>query len=488
MRFKCWSFFAASLVTAGFSASIALTPDALAVVPMQDNPVFTTPVPEEQKLGPDPAKPFTKGVVTDNTDYPADQAIPKVGEIKFDGNRFYRDSVIEGQLKSLLDKQGESLDKAELERSLVRINKQNPYKLKATIQKGSEPDTTDIYLDVYERLPWQVTTTLDNQGRPGIGGLRGGVGFTNESVLGYGDKFSVQYLQGRDANYVGGSYDFPINRSGGTLGLISEFSHNETDPEGSVPMTYGEHFSLGLKYTQPFDKARMWTGDIGFMGRHVNVNGTHPDPRFVFAGLKFNKPDKYGQSLVYLQSFLGEQWVGGDSRFWRVRGQGTRSFNLPKDNKLVFRTAAQYSPDALPAVQMFPLAGAYGVRGFSEGMLYGDSGLFASVEHYWPIPFLGRVNPDLSARLRGVSFFDYGHGWLRNSRAVADHGTDIMATGVGLRYKLNQYLQGFMDVAWGLGSPDNFTSQNWGGTEINPSARIHFGIRSDLLSKDYTKI
>lgn len=118
--------------------------------------------------------------------------------------------------------------------------------------------------------------------------------------------------------------------------------------------------------------------------------------------------------------------------------------------------------------------------------MYGDSGIVTNIKHHWPIPFLARSNPRLSKRMRGVTFFDFGHGWLRSTRNLPVSETTLISAGIGLRYPLTHYLQGFMDFAWWIGNYDNFAGQNFADPEIQPSTRIHFGIRSDLLSQPYT--
>src|SRR5262249_49805919 len=109
-------------------------------------------------------------------------------------------------------------------------------------------------------------------------------------------------------------------------------------------------------------------------------------------------------------------------------------------------------------------------------------GYFLSLEDRFPIPFLSKASPWLSDRLRGAVFFDVGQAWtsIHSSRFNAGNSnkfsnTFLMGTGFGLRYRLTRLLTGFIDVGFGL--------VDRSALEVNaqPTARIHFGIRTDLL-------
>jgi len=458
---------------------LAATAAWYVAAPLQDNPVFTTPTMAEIELGKKDG--FAKDLVTGASDGQS------LGTIDFSGNHYFHNYPVEQQISRLKDKGDGLLAPGQLEKSLAMLNKQNTFKLKATVSPNAQTGKSDIHLDVYERQPLQLTTTFDNQGRPRIGTYRGAIQLTNESFFGYGDKLQLQYMGAEDTNYLQGSYDVPINRRGGTVGMLGEFTHVDVN---LMPVDrIGQHYAVGLRWVQPWDQKREWTTDLGVMARHINLNGVHADPRFVFAGLKWNHPDKLGSTMAYAQTFLGNnEWFGGDSRFWRVRGTLNRTFNLPWENqKLVLKAQGQYTPDALIPVQMFPLAGEYGVRGYSEGFLYGDSGYTVTAEHHWPVPFLKRINPDLNARVRGVTFVDAGQGFLRGTRHKAVGDTFLLSAGLGLRARLYQQFQGFVDFAWRIGSNDNFAWQNLGTGSTDPSFRIHFGIRSDWMDKSYKK-
>jgi len=470
--------------------------NAEAQITIQSNPVFSTPtpLPADQTLGPT-AKPFEGGVI----EFDASKKEVKfdepetvtLGEINFDGNKYHRDFVIRQYLKPISKKEGESIDIKTLEDEIKRINAQNKFKLQGHITHNAETGSDDINFDVYEQQPWQLSLTADNQGSPGVGLWRGAAQLNNENLLGIGDSLSLQYLGSARTQRAVADYAFPFNRWGGKVSFKYVFQRLDYDlmlPSDSQPRTIGIDNAWVLTVEQPIDKNKVWTPYYSTLWRHVTIDRNHvqivkADPRPVAFGLKFNKKDKYGNTFIDAASIVGSDWAGGDSKFWRFNAVGRREFNLPKKNRLVIRGIFQQSPDAMPPVQDIVFGGAYSVRGFSERLIVADRGHQFNVEHFWPVPFLGKVAPKLKDRVQGVTFFDFAQGWIDNSNtryvATSSERTLLMSVGAGLRFKLNQYMQGFVDAGFPLVDRNDleFVAQ--------PDFRVHFGFRSNLLNKPW---
>ena len=471
---------------------VLMNAPASAQLNIQSNPVFSTPLPKEQKLGPKP-KPF-EGTVTFDETAPKDKEI-NLGDIEFEGNHYYNDWTVKRYLKPLRKQQGELLNREKLEAAIADINKTSKFKVKATLSEGDASGETDVHLDVYEKQPWQVSLTADNQGRPGVGMYRGGLQVVNDSLLGFGDTLKVQYTGAARSHRVMADYILPVNRRGGKL--LFKYIHQALNYDKRLiagnPRQIGKDNAWVLKYIQPLDKKKHWTAWTGFLWRHATLDRADTrilkaDPRPWMLGLKYQKPDKWGKTQLGAASIVGSDWFGGDSKFWRAKLNAKRVFKLPKKQKVVLRALAQFSPDPMPPVQQFPIGGVYTVRGYTEGLFNGDQGHWYSAEYHTPIPLLSKVLPWVADHTRLVGFVDFGQTWQDASGGRFRPGvsndskmTTLLSTGFGLRYRLSQYLQGFVDAGWGLGNPN--------APEINnrPTARVHFGIRSTLLKKPWKK-
>ncbi len=413
----------------------------------------------------------------------------KVGKVYVSGNRFYRTNAILRQLS--LDP-GQPFNIRDLEQELNRSNKFNNYRLKATLSPGENPGETDVKLNVSERQPWQISPTFDNQGRPGIGMYRGGVELTNDSLFGYGDRLTTRFI-GASGTAVGlGSYFVPLNGRGDEIGISYGISHVDVDLPGVPNDIDGTAHNLGFIFSHPFDEERRWIGDIGINGRRIinrldGVTTNADDIRSIQAGLNYDNTDRIGRTFLRLQTSVGLGFLGGEHSFWKGEAFLNRIFRLSENNTLLIRAYGQITPNALPIAEAFQIGGAYSVRGYNEGFLIGDRGYNISIEDRFPLPFLRAISPWLAERLQGAAFFDIGQVWIDsdNDRFVGISALNddnlLMGAGVGLRARLSQYLQGFVDFGFGLINHDDREGLGQG----QPTMRIHFGVRSNLLAEDY---
>lgn len=415
-----------------------------------------------------------------------------VGQIAIEGNRFYNTRVIG---RNLTQKPGQLLNFRKLERDLNSTNRFNDgYKVKAFLSAGQKPGETNLKLKVAERQPLQISPTFDNQGRYTIGLYRAGVEVRNDSLLTLGDQFRVRWLRANGLQMASGSYSLPLNRFGTELNSNFGYSHVNIDLRlQNQPLITGDSYTYGLSLTQPLDKNRTWTLDGGVLWQRTSssyesqlVRGSIQEVHALQTGLNFDHADRWGRTFNRVQNTFGIRGAGSNTSFWKLENYFNRVVVLPKNNLLLIRGYAQWTPDALPSIQQFQLGGANSVRGFTEGVLIGDRGFNVGIEHRFPIPGLHYVSPWLSQRVQGAWFYDYGRVWRDSSSryfnrqtAYLPQYTLLQGLGVGVRAQLSRYLQGFVDVGFGLGNRSGIEPK------VQPTARVHIGVRSDLFPSDY---
>lgn len=411
----------------------------------------------------------------------------KVGNISITGNRFYKAWLIE---RSLDAKSEKPLNVKALQASANISNQFNNFQVKTvTLVPNEETGKTDIQLSVSDREPWQISPTFDNQGRPYIGTYREGVELSDQNLLGLGDRLSSRYIHGAGTDAVQLGYNLPLDGRGDELGFIYTFNHvnvdlnrlHQPDNDASTP-------AFGPSLTIPITKNRSLVSDFSFImrrsGNFLNDTKTSQfNTHFFNTGLTYNKPDPWGRTTLRYQISAGQTSSNKGNVIWRHEILLNRIQKMPLHNTLLLRGDVVMATDRLPTSQTLQLGGAYSVRGYTEGLILGDRGFLVNVEDRWPIPFLHSVSPWLADRLQGAAFFDIGQAWLDHANTRFRPGvsnrtgnTLLMGTGVGLRYRLNQYLMGFADLGIGLVNRQNL--------ELNaqPSVRVHFGVRTDLLS------
>lgn len=415
-----------------------------------------------------------------------------VGDMEVTGNKYFKAKVIASRIQ---EEPGDPLNIPALEKELLRINRTEPYRLKASLTPGARTGETNLQLEVKEQQPFQVALLADNSGRPGIGTYRYGVELMDRNVTGRGDRFTTRWMMGAGQQLASAGYTLPVNRRGGEVSGLFGFSHVNVDLASlgvkNQPSLVGNAYNYSLLYSQPFDRDRVWVGDIGLNARRATsfYDGEKTrsnDVRSLSLGLNFDKYDRLGRTFARVQTSFAPEILGANTHFFKLENYVTRVTRLPKNNLLIVRGYSQYSPDALPPIEQFQLGGINSVRGYSQGLLLGDKGYSINAEWRWPIPMLSHVNPWLDQRLQGAFFFDYGQTWLNRKNPFYISGvsntskrTSLMSAGVGLRAHLTDYLQGYADLGFGL--------LNRGDVEPNaqPTVRVHFGVRSELLSNDY---
>lgn len=415
-----------------------------------------------------------------------------IGDMEVTGNKYFKAKVIANRIA---EKPGDPLNIPKLEKELLRINRTEPFKLKASLEPGERTGETKIRLDVKEQQPYQVAFTFDNAGRPGIGTYRTGVEVQDRNVTGHGDRFNARYMIGAGQQIASTSYTLPMGSHGTEVSGLFGFSHVNVDLASlgirNQPELVGNTYNYGLLISQPLDKERTWVADLGLNARRASSffdgdkTGT-TDVRSLALGLNFDKYDRYGRTFSRIQTTFAPQWLGANTSFFKLDNYFTRVTRLPKNNLLILRGYSQYSPGALPPIEQFQLGGINSVRGYTQGLLLGDRGYSLGAEWRWPIPMLSQVSPWMGERVQGAFFFDYGQAWLDKSNRYFIAGvsnsrnrTSLMSAGVGLRAHLSDYLQGYADLAFGLLDRKDVEPN------AQPTVRVHFGVRSEMLPNDY---
>jgi len=415
----------------------------------------------------------------------------RVGKISIEGAHFYRARLVKNALSQ---KPNQLLNFKALEGDLNSINRLNDgYKVKAFLTAGDGPGRTDLHVRMAEKQPLQISGVADNQGRPFIGIYRGGVDLKSDSLTGNGDRLSTSWRANSNMQVAMGTYTIPLNRFGTELSLNGAFSHvNVVLPVKDPPNIVGKSLTTSVTLSQPLDRERRLVLDSSLMWSRVHSlfdgdQTSFTDVRALQTGLSFNHYDRWGRTFNRLQSTVAAGGIGSTTQFWKVENYFNRLIYLPKNNLLILRGSAQLTPDALPSSQQFQIGGANTVRGFTEGLLIGDRGVNFGIEHRFPIPGLRKLNPWIGSRLQMAWFYDYGRVWLDHSNpnyvkgvSTLPQRTLLQGVGFGFRMQLTRLMQGFVDFGFGLENRNSVEPLHH-----QPTARVHFGIRTDLLPDTY---
>lgn len=403
----------------------------------------------------------------------------KLGEITIENSKYTRPSFFDGKINL---EEGELLDLNRLEKDIIKLNKYNNTDVSVVLQPGQAFGTTDLIVKENDQFPFHLTGTFDNIGRETIGVLRGGVAATHDSVFGFRDQFTAGYARAKTTNLAYSSYSVPIGDYG--TRLVGTFSYTDlkinSGPFKQFNIT-GNSFNYGGYITHPFYVGKKLTidGDIGVNFKQVTTFfDKNPilknQIRSLTTGINFEYRDNHGRWLSRHAFVNGLDILGGSEKFFKYNGYAARVHNFGHGIYGILTGMTQLTDDALPPIEQFQLGGNSSVRGYSEGLLLGDSGYLFSGELRFPIPVLPeKVGPlKVRDRIKAVVFCDHGGTFPDDGGFTSPNAKDYLTSvGVGLRAYLTDLLVARLD--WGFGLGQRETPQ--------PTARFHFGLQSSLI-------
>jgi len=402
----------------------------------------------------------------------------KIGSIDVKGNKYTRDSYI-------LDKFDEPdtfLNIETLEKDIIEFNNNNDIKLKGKIKAGKSYAKTDILLEAYEPNPFHVVPIFDNTGRETIGILKGGIALAHDSLFGYRDQLTVgtNLAHGTTAAYT--SYSFPVGNKGTRLNGLFSYNHIKIiDGEFKSLKVTGNSFVYGLNVSHPFisNKIVKLYGNIGV---NFKESETYFDKHLTFdtpvktlnTGFNVEINDNFGVWHTE-HNFINGIDGHANKAFFKYEGSIYRVQKLPKDIIGLFKVGTQLTPhDDLPSLEQFQIGGSTSVRGFSEGLLAGNSGYFGSAEFIVPIPFLPEnlCKLPLKKLIKGTFFIDHGAAYPYKSEGRCANQYDYLTSvGMGLRINFSNYVSGVLGWGYGLGRRE----------ADQPTARFHFSLQANPL-------
>ena len=397
------------------------------------------------------------------------------GEVEIKGNRYFKTSLLRGKIPL---KKGEPFNYNSLKKGLTELNKQPDRNARAVLVPGKEPRTTDLVLEVKDRLPIHAGFTYDNLGSRYINKNRYGVNLSHNNLLGFDDKLSTQFQLGQSGRYFleGFNYGLPVGRSwevGGSA-FLSQVKLGKELAEYNVrgkSKTYGlyaknafiDKDNFDLSFNFGFDYKDMLNSSQGAVTSHDRLS-------VVKLGSDIDMADQFGRTLSTYEvdggipNFMGSMnskdtdasTRGAGGKFVKHTVNILRLQRLPFGTNLLWKNQMQISPYTLPSVEQFQIGGMANVRGYAPAEAVGDSGYATTFEWslpVYPIPKQIRVpysKATLYDALRVAVFYDAANSHLRQPAAGAKKNTTLSSVGCGVRFNLPEDFSMRVDFAWPL--------------------------------------
>ena len=417
----------------------------------------------------------------------------RVGKVRAEGNRWFGDKLLVGGTRFVAgDPISSSLAAAELE----WLN-HNPFRAVDLIYTpGASIGETDLVLKVNDRLPVRVFAGVENTGIDLIGRERMLYGVNYGNLWGLDHQVAYQFTSGFDVETLQAhslTYSAPLPWRH-TLRFFGAYTKSAADQViGGIPVLLnGEGWQGGMRYNIPLPGTGAFRHDLelGFDYKHstndlefggIRAVGNATEIFQFAAAYRSSLRDKFGVTRLRANVFFSPgKWntlngdqafqavrVGAESTYWLGQFEAERLTRLPGDFSLWLRGGYQWANGSLLPSEQWYIGGYSSVRGYAERAVGGDEGLVINAELRSPALKPMRL---LGSKVSGgdlqlLAFWDYGMSTSRSLLPLETDGTELMSTGVGLRYTLGTHVSLRFDYGWQL--RDN---------RDNESSRAHFGV------------
>ncbi|MFA6217713.1 MAG: ShlB/FhaC/HecB family hemolysin secretion/activation protein [Candidatus Omnitrophota bacterium] len=400
----------------------------------------------------------------------------KLGTMEIKGNKYFKTSLLEKRINVSHDGY---FDYSALQRSLVYINEHPDRNAKAVIVPGKTPGTTDVVIDVTDRLPLHAGFTYDNYASRYLERNRYSLFFENNNLLGFDDKLYVKVSeaesgrmhlqQGRYSAFIQDDFEIGAYMVNSRTELGKEFK--DLDAMGKAQI-YGIFLNNQIIRKDNFD-LRLTTGfDYKNIKNYLSGSQTSKDMvRLLKLGLDADITDTWGRTIINpeigqgLPDFMGgmddkdpgASRAGAGGKFTKLNFNLYRLQALPYSTTLLWKNNGQFTNNALVASEQFQIGGPISVRGYGPAEFSGDRGFYSSPELSFPIyglsknfkvPFSDVAMYDAN---RLVLFYDWATTRLETPQAGEKKNETIRGWGFGWRFTLKDNLSCRVELGYPLG-------------------------------------
>jgi hemolysin activation/secretion protein len=399
----------------------------------------------------------------------------KIGVIKIVGNKYYSTKFIQSYFEPFSK---DCLNYNRFLKALLLLNENTDLSAGVLFEKGEEPGTADLIVQVSDKRPIHLSFNENNYGRDLTTNSQLGGKFDWGNCLFYGDTLSVAQVAGFPLNalyFTNASYTVPVNTKGTSIDLAYLFSKFHIEQLGALHLR-GESQIATFKTIQALTRTKTFSADVfGYFDYKQIQNfvlqhrSSYDQLRVVtLGGLIDHYNTSAGRDYLNMRcafgipNFLGgmgavsdqSSRIGGGGRFVQLNLDYDRIQRIRKEWMFSFHTSGQWSPSKLTLPQQIYVGGASSVRGYPLSVILGDSGYYANVETRFPLPFLQEhrflwTKKKWKDAFQLVGFFDTGGTFFNAGNSTFIHGT-----GFGLRILGPYTLSLSFDLGFPLNHPD----------------------------------
>ncbi|MBN2119619.1 MAG: ShlB/FhaC/HecB family hemolysin secretion/activation protein [Candidatus Omnitrophica bacterium] len=363
----------------------------------------------------------------------------KMGELIIENNKYFSGSFLSRQMHL---KKNSCLDISQMERDLLRLNKNPDIQAKAVISAGKEAQASDVTLKIKDTYPWHLGFSVDNQGSRLTGKIRNIYSLRSSNFLGNGDYFFLNAVTTSESWGQMSGYVLPLGTQGRKIGLDATYYKMRLGKEfkdfkiRGRSQIYNVYFSDELYLSRNLEASLDLGMEIKCIDKTINgVQASDDQLRIPYFGFNLSKTDSFGWSSFSPRfNFSCEDFLGAASKdhpsasragtggfFFQYEQTLNRLQRMPWGSYLSLRSQFQVASNSLPSCEQFQLGGFNSVRGYPEGDYLADIGTSLNCEWVFPtylIPVswkLAKQELPLQKQIETVLFADFGWGRLKKN-------------------------------------------------------------------------
>lgn len=398
-----------------------------------------------------------------------------MGDVQVKGNRFFKTSLIKRKISL---KKNKPFNYNALRSDMAKLNEMPDRSTKAVLVPGKDAGTTDLVLEVKDRLPIHIGFDWDNFGSRYIDNQHYGVTLIDNNLTGFDDKLTYQYQMAQSSRYYLNNlrYVLPLDNTWdlGAYAMLSRVKlgreYEDQDVRGKSQV-YGVFVNNYLLNTDTLDFNLSLGFDYKNSINHQNGAVTsHDKLRIAKFGLDLDVTDIFGRTILTNELACGIPNImgGSEAKDAEVSNRAGGKFvkdtlnllrlqKMPFSSAILWKNQLQLSSYALPSTEQFQIGGVTNVRGYPPAEAVGDRGLSTTVEWSFP-PYLFPKNikvplskANFYDAFRVVAFYDWANSRLKRPAVATDKRTQTLSSlGCGIRFNLPEDLALRVEIAWPL--------------------------------------
>jgi outer membrane protein insertion porin family len=383
----------------------------------------------------------------------------KLAGIKVNGLKKTKESVVRHKLTAA---EGEIIDLKQFNEDLQELYRMGLFDdIIPTIEEGPNPDELYLVVEFKERKTMGVGFSVSYMKGPGLGG---GLQFTESNLFGLAHSFNTSLTLNKESTTFELSYYLPWIGAYDVSAGFDVYSrwesnlYNEEDPD-----TLFDRRTNGGTITVGFPLFADINGSVKFKVEQLHdlpiedITNTIPsltttNNRTLTFQLTRNKLNYGSGGLVNsgnlsMFSFerAGGSILGGDTNFYKLRGETRQFFSLAPKHVLGFRLAGGYLTGAsFSSSELFLLGGSETLRGYDYRNSSGDRFALFNTEYRYQI----------NNYFEAVMFLDLGDAWSPSS--IDNQFNLNVGYGVGMRINVPMLGQFRFDFGFSPGEGPKF--------------------------------